>query len=619
MVDASGSYGYAYDNRDRLNLKTVSWTNGPSISLNYRYDANGNLTNLWSNTPGGVTNAYQYDALNRLTNVLAAGSAAASYGFDGLGNLQSLHYGNGVTNQYQYDSLNRLTNLVWKTNGLTIASFAYQLGLTGNRTNLVESVGTVSRTNRWQYDALYRLTNEVIIAPTNGALAYTYDLVGNRLSRTTNGNPGLSLTNQTFAFDTNDWQTNTDNYDSDGNTTSSAGRTYGYDALDRIVAVTNGGTVITLKYDGDGNRVGKTISGVTTFYLVDDRNPSGYAQVVEEWTVTGSTNLSRVYAYGLDLISQKIISGSTTYYGYDGHGSVRFLTGTNGVTTNTYTYDAYGALTGQTGSTANNYLYSGQQYDSDLGFYYLRARFMNPNTGRFWTRDIYGGDNEDPLSLHKYLYCGASPIDHIDPSGNDGDLLTLLTVISIGVNLDSAFNHALNHQYGMMTLDLLGAASGGFGLAGELGLLENSLPTSLQFASGGVAGLSQAQALQGISVVIAGTDLIIAMSNKHHIMTDKNSVSDAPNGAGPFTPKFKDLLDGTGISLGDDINLVEVEGHSGPHPEANEYVWDAFQNAIKGLKKGSEGYKQAVIATFQKLGKEAATPGTPLNLMLTHK
>jgi RHS repeat-associated protein len=419
MTDASGSYSYGYDNRDRLKLKTVSWAGGPAISLNYGYDLNGNLTNLWSSSANGVTNAYQYDALSRLTNVLAGGSAAAGYGFDGVGNLQSLHYGNGVTNLYQYDSLNRLTNLVWKTNGNTIASFYYQLGFTGNRTNLVEIVGTVNRTNRWQYDALYRLTNEVIVAPTNATLGYGYDVVGNRLNRTVTGS-GVSLTNQTFGFNTNDWLTNTDTYDSDGNTKSSAGRTYGYDALDRIVTVTNGSTTIAIGYDGDGNRVSKTISGVTEFYLVDDRNPSGYAQVLEEWVVgSGSTNLSRVYAYGLDLINQRTIGASTTYYGYDGHGSTRFLTSTNGATTDTYVYDAYGTLTGSTGSTANNYLYSDEQYDSDLGFYYLRARYLNPNTGRFWTLDSYEGENEDPPSLHKYLYCHGNPQNGIDANGHD--------------------------------------------------------------------------------------------------------------------------------------------------------------------------------------------------------
>lgn len=127
MTDVSDTNSYSYDNRDRLQLKTVAWTGGLTISLNYRFDGNGNLTNLWSSTANGVTNLFQYDPLDRLTNVLANGSAAAGYGFDGVGNLQSVRYGNGVTNQFQYDPLNRLTNSVWKFNASALGSFYYRL------------------------------------------------------------------------------------------------------------------------------------------------------------------------------------------------------------------------------------------------------------------------------------------------------------------------------------------------------------------------------------------------------------------------------------------------------------------------------------------------------------
>ena len=68
----------------------------------------------------------------------------------------------------------------------------------------------------------------------------------------------------------------------------------------------------------------KTAGGTNFFYLVDDRNPSGYAQVLEEWTVSGgATNLSRVYNWGVMLISQREASGPVYYFVADGHGSTR--------------------------------------------------------------------------------------------------------------------------------------------------------------------------------------------------------------------------------------------------------------------------------------------------------
>ena len=47
--------------------------------------------------------------------------------------------------------------------------------------------------------------------------------------------------------------------------------------------------------------------------------------------------------------------------------------------------------------------YRGEQYDPDLGLYYLRARYYNPATGRFLSRDPEDGKASDPASLHKYL------------------------------------------------------------------------------------------------------------------------------------------------------------------------------------------------------------------------
>jgi RHS repeat-associated protein len=68
--------------------------------------------------------------------------------------------------------------------------------------------------------------------------------------------------------------------------------------------------------------------------------------------------------------------------------------------------------------TPNVYRYTGEQWDPDLGMYYLRARYYQPDIGRFWTMDTYEGSQSDPLSLHKYLYCAADPVNNTDPSGH---------------------------------------------------------------------------------------------------------------------------------------------------------------------------------------------------------
>jgi RHS repeat-associated protein len=187
---------------------------------------------------------------------------------------------------------------------------------------------------------------------------------------------------------------------------------------------------VTLVYDGDGNRVAKTVGTTTTRYLADDLNPTGYAQVVEE-LVGGS--VARQYTYGLQRISQ-MQSGASSFYGYDGGGSVRTLTNAAGTVIDTYDYDAWGNAVNTTGSTPNVYLYRGEQYDGDLNLYYLRARYFNPLTGRFLTRDPAPGSRIDPASLHKYLYTGSDPVNFGDPSGRataeeEGFLLRVAMVL----------------------------------------------------------------------------------------------------------------------------------------------------------------------------------------------
>jgi len=83
----------------------------------------------------------------------------------------------------------------------------------------------------------------------------------------------------------------------------------------------------------------------------------------------------------------------------------------------TYDYDAWGNAVNTTGSTPNAYLYRGEQYDSDLRLYYLRARYLNPLSGRFLTEDPEAGDPKDPISLHRYMYAASDPVDNYDPTG----------------------------------------------------------------------------------------------------------------------------------------------------------------------------------------------------------
>ena len=82
---------------------------------------------------------------------------------------------------------------------------------------------------------------------------------------------------------------------------------------------------------------------------------------------------------------------------------------------------ALGLRAGCVGNRVRSFC-SGEQYDTNLNLYYLRARYYNPATGRFMSRDPNAGKLKDPKSLHKYLYADGNPVDGMDPSGRDDEI-----------------------------------------------------------------------------------------------------------------------------------------------------------------------------------------------------
>ena len=433
-----GTVNYSYDSLDRLVTKAT-----PEGTLNYTYYPTGKVETIASSNANGVSVTLTWDELNRLSTVidnrLSADANTATYTYDPAGNLATATYPNGFQTAFTYDQLSRMTAV-----STPVSSYSYQLGATGNRIGATEGNG---RALTWNYDGIYRLTNETVTSDpsnNNGTLTYGLDPVGNRLSLTSSL-PGISL--GSFTYNSDD-QVSTETYDANGNVLSTGGVTYTYDSENHMTSMTGNGKVVAMVYDAFGNRVSKTVNGVTTQYLVeDDVNPTGYPQVVEE-LVNGS--VTRQYTYGLQRISENQLIGNVwtkSFYGYDGFGSVRQLTNSEGAVTDTYEYDAWGNELNQTGTTPNSYFYRGEQYDSDLGLYYLRSRYYNPTTGRFTSRDPMAGQPKLPMTLHKYLYVGGNPVNNIDPRGLEAMVEAQVQIkrsIAAAVPFANAFSCGIN-------------------------------------------------------------------------------------------------------------------------------------------------------------------------------
>ncbi len=442
------SFSYDFDGH-------LTQVNSPEGYINYEYEpATGRHIHTCTEKS---KIKYDYDALGRLWKVQVLKRNGGSvtepptvYDYTEVGNRKSIALPNGVNTTYQYDSLNRLTNLLNTTTNNSLRSqFTYQLDATGRRTNAVEVLktedsGTPWQTNTlsWSYDRMYRLTNEICTSTAGGTYtnSYSYDKAGNRVKKIrytsvieTNVsyfNANDQLTREEITPSSGTAQTNYYAYDANGsvtsrtNTPASGGSTialYGYNLKNKLssVATYNGSTWTTnsFQYNEQGIRVRASNGSYTTYYLTDANNLAGYAQILEERI--GST-FTRSYVIGDDVLGQCGSDESTRrWLLYDGHGSTRQLADTTGSVASRYNYDAYGTTLGTstTGAPATDLLYGGEQFDSVLGMYNHRARFYNPATGTFNQRDSFIGQNDDPRSLHKYAYCYQEPINQIDPGG----------------------------------------------------------------------------------------------------------------------------------------------------------------------------------------------------------
>lgn len=422
ITDTTGVLRYAYDARDRV----VRAEKPDGSMLDYSYDLAGHRTAVTTTVDGQAFAVfYTYDLAGRLVTVTdASGETRLTY--DGAGNRTGILYPNGVRTAYTYDSRHRLTGIEHRdgSNAL-LASFAYNLDPTGARTRLTESGG---RTVDYTYDALYRLTAET--DSVHGLTTYSYDEVGNRTQMAQGG-----VTTR-YLYDAADRLlsrstgviTHTYTYDGLGNLIQDddggTQTTYAYDVRSRLISQVQAGTVTTYTYDALGNRISRGINGALTRFVVDSFDLSGLPQVVTQAAPAGT--LTR-YTYGDGLISQRR-GGNSHFYGIDGTGSTRLLTDGTGAVADTYTFDAFGNLLASTGSTSNDFLFGGEQYDPNLGFYYLRARYMDPANGRFIGPDPFAGSPYDPASLHRYSYAHNNPVNRSDPTG-------LFTLAGISISL----------------------------------------------------------------------------------------------------------------------------------------------------------------------------------------
>ena len=202
-----------------------------------------------------------------------------------------------------------------------------------------------------------------------------------------------------------------------------------YIALNQLTRTLTRNYKVSFTYDAEGLRTSKTVNGEKTVFVWDGD------QLVMEFSESGKVQKRYIRGndrgYGSNLVyADKGTDTEKQYYVTDPHGNVVQLTDESGKVIKTYEYDSFGNEVKPDGKDDNPFRYCGEYYDKETEEIYLRARYYQPEVGRFLTRDTYTGKENEPLSLHLYTYCENDGVDNADPSGHKKSYKTKLYSVS---------------------------------------------------------------------------------------------------------------------------------------------------------------------------------------------
>jgi len=206
-----------------------------------------------------------------------------------------------------------------------------------------------------------------------------------------------------------------------------------YNVHNQLVMVATDDMLAEYTYKANGLRLTKTVNGVKTTHVWDGMN------IVAELDADG--NLTNRWIRGFGLLRDM----HGVWFIHNGLGDVAALMNQAGQVLRRYRYSAFGVEFDQDPNDTNPWRYRGEYFDTETGMIYLRARFMNPRTGRFITADPYWGVHNMQncvLSMlqasNLFLYTLNNPLMFIDPTGlfmEPSDLLAWALSIAGGLAL----------------------------------------------------------------------------------------------------------------------------------------------------------------------------------------
>ena len=217
-------------------------------------------------------------------------------------------------------------------------------------------------------------------------------------------------------------------------------------------------------YHPDGLRKTKTVGSTTYNCHYDGTN------LIRITNGSGTTVWTFTWADGKP-VSMTNASGTTFYYVTNFRGDVVRIMDASGNSVASYSYDPWGKVLSATEYTAvagQPLRYASYVYDTETQLYYLQARYFDPDTARFISRDPDGGDQDNPISQNLYAYANDDPVNNVDP---DGEWAFLIGGAAVNLAIYHFTTPSLERtKWGYAKAGLLGALpGGGLKIAGKVG------------------------------------------------------------------------------------------------------------------------------------------------------
>jgi len=547
-VNKDADVSFVYDGAGRLTSETL---NGKQTG--YSYDIAGGKRTL--TYPSGMKIVENLNARDLISSILQNGNEIVTMSYDDSGRKFSMTYANGITTNYGYNDNGWLSQISTAENILNLA-FSYDaIGNITNRQDVLDD----TQTEIYGYDVISQLIS--FKRGTTVDNSYQFDPLGNRRQVIENGKTTNYSSNKINGYTSISGAVSlTPEYDKNGNLLNDDKNTFSYDLNNKLKSANK--NEVSFAYDALGRRISKTnSSGTITYYYAGD-------QMVEEYTGKSLT-ASYVFGNNIDEALQMKRGNNVYYYHTNQLGSTMVLSDKNGDVVERIAYDVYGmpSFFDSDGnaiaqsSVGNNILFTGREYDSEIGLYYFRARLQHPLMGRFVQKD--------PLmfvdGFNDFSYVSNSPTNNLDSYG----LRNVNPVSGVNSYMGNPFTTSgQGIEYGGRNLVDIGNF-----LNGQGGEISGGCPKEAPNLNLKPGAIGSAPVVASSSNPIIGAGLL---------------------GIGiPALMGLNDRLSGKGATLGGSIVSGALGAIAGAALGSKAGLWGAVGGAIVGGVLGSATYQAA--------------------------